>query len=442
MFLEDQEGDSLSSLVEFSTWKWKVLQRRREFFVPLLAAFNLFLWVYLTTLVFRENVTVQIKGVVFTCTQGSGLLALALLLTPRNKSVLKGSFGYKVCILLGLCIFPFIYVVKKFSNNGIFFTQANGAIVSAFVSASWLSCIHHIGLTEMFTWSMSIALMLMWCFFIDADGGEHIMHAPAYVCVAVGCVILAFCSSLVEAEYRHLYALQNEAVERSLNDVTFIEDVASVLRQMGRLLQRVGYDAAASTQSSAVASSLAYTDYLCSSLFGAATQTNTDDDNAKLSARSDVDLTKLFAGAVAKMEGVRGRGCTMYYDPASAEVCINSKKYFLELIFLLLTENGTSSKGPPSFCLFSFQSVNSNLQITIRRTSIESQGAAGANARIRPPGEDGSEASDQSDEAFLQTLVAEKTQTYGSHDSARFRLADRIARKHLKSKVGFHLVRR
>ena len=105
------------------------------------------------------------------------LLVLALLFTPRSKAVLKGSFGYRVCILLGLSIFPFIYSVKQFAQTDLYFSDTNGGIAAAFVSAAWITSIHHVGLTEVFTWTMAISVMLMWCFYMD--GRRHELNAPA-----------------------------------------------------------------------------------------------------------------------------------------------------------------------------------------------------------------------------------------------------------------------
>lgn len=421
MFSEDQSTDSLA---EFSAWKWNHLQRRREFFVPQLAALNLFLWGYITVAVFNNShLSVSTKGVVFTCAQGSGLLVLILLFSRRNKSMLKGNFGYRICILLGLTVFPLVYVLKQFTSTEIFFSRTNGAVMGSFVSAAWITTIHHIGLTEIFTWGTSIALMITWCFYVDSS--DTMSDAPTNIAVVASCLVLSFCSSLLEVEYRNMYNQQNEAVERSLNDVTFIEDMAAVLRQVSRMLQRMGAEKSEPD--------LAHTEYLCCSLFGAATQSAVD-DSGNLSTRSDVELAKLCAGAISRLESVRGRACTTYYDPSSAEVCINSKKYFLEQILLLLCDNTSPKNVPPPFCLYYFQSVNGNLHITIKRTSIETQSAA--NKRDVAQADTSEDSIDyMSEEAFLQTLVAEKSQRNGAYDNARFRLADRIARKHLKSKV-------
>ena len=429
MLLENQSQDNHA---EFSSWKWKVLQRRREFFVPLLATLSLFLWIFLAATFSNSNtVGVSTKGVVLTMTQLTALLVLGLVLTPRHKTVLSGNFGYKICIMLILSVFPLIYTFRKFSSGDNFFSEVNGVIVMSFVSLIWLTCVHHIGLTELSSWAMGIAILLMWLLF--ADGRDNVLNSISLVSISFGCLLLPFCSSLLEAEYRDIYALQNEAVERSLNDVTFIEDVASVLNDMSELLNQVSRIGSLGRASS----KLSHAGYLCSSVFGAAIGRSGEDNDSHNEMRSDVELSTFFAGTIEKMESLLGRGCSMYYDPSSAEVCINTRKHYLEQILLLLAEDSVSVELPPSICLYSFQSVNNNLHIILRRLAPEGQTFGEVVSNKNQSAADGSDEGQRhsTEEAFLQTLVAEKDQKYAVYNTARFRLADRIARKHLKSKV-------
>lgn len=144
----------------FRIWKWRVLRRRREFFLPLLALLSLFTWICLSVVVTRHAVESPVAGVVFACSQTNILFVVAMLVTVRSKILFRGAIGIKCAALILASIFPLLYSIKRLTDMGIYFSPASGAIAAAFLTTAWLAAFHHIGLSDRVSWSASVSLIL------------------------------------------------------------------------------------------------------------------------------------------------------------------------------------------------------------------------------------------------------------------------------------------
>jgi hypothetical protein len=412
----------------FRIWKWRILRRRREFFLPLLALLSLFTWICLSVAVTRHALESPVAGVIFACAQASILFVVAMFVTVRSKILFRGAIGVKCAALILVSIFPLLYSIKHLTSMGIYFSPDSGSTAAAFLTTAWLAAFHHVGLSDRVSWTTSVAMILFWTlYFVDKDSGVNMV---TFAAIIVCCVEVAFVNSLLDAEYFDLYRDQNEVVGIKLNDVSYINDVGITLEDVDKQLEdlQVRFYMATSAPASPSAdkslalnsvSKLQYVHYLCKSLWGAAAADPRD--ASRDMHMTEVGCSELCAEVFGMIESILRRRCPLYFDQKQlGDLSVRTKTGFLKLVLILLTEECMITN---SFCLFSFEKIGGNLQIVIRRISAGSDNS----------GSEGVE--NDSLTSGLGPLLPERRPVELANKTARYRLADRIARKHLGSRV-------
>lgn len=258
----------------------------------------------------------------------------------------------------------------------------------------------------------------------------------AFAAIVVCCLEIAFVNSLLDAEYFDLYRDQNEVVGVKLNDLSYINDVGITLEDVDKLLEdlQLQFNTACSASASSPsadkslalnsASRLQYVHYLCKSLWGAAAAAADLKDPSRdmqHMAMTEVGCSDLCAEVFEVIESILRRRCPLYFDQKQlGDLSVRTKATFLKLVLILLTEECMLAN---SFCLFSFEKISGNLHVVIRRISVGSDNS-------------NSEGDDKASlTSGLRPLLPERRPVDIANKTARYRLADRIARKHLGSRV-------
>ena len=468
----------------FRIWKWKVLRVRRDFFIMFLTSFSLFLWLCLAIpLIRRKEQNTSVAGVILTFSLVNAVYLLALILTSRGKILLRtNSLALRGAILLGLSVYPLLYCIKTLSEQGTALSMQSGVMAGSFITVVWLSSLHHIGFSDRMVWLAAWSLVLMWGIFFTSKMLEAVNYV-SYVSGIVCCLEIAFCHTLQEAEYRELYKIQCEEDVIKLNDVNFTRDIAAALNELinpdlqndpqelqsykqhyyerqglldvvsKSLDSEKGNATLSFTSGRALALEnapyLSHAKHICESLFFAATSGY---ESAKRDRRDEVFCDDLCADVFHTVQGYLNRKCCLYYDHKSAKLLINARRNLLRLVLVLLAEDSMIATAS-SICQFSFENQNQNLHITIRRVSVESYKDIGGSAasiasentnsdlnsdpgELTPNQSQTFSSSQIADPVSLEELMLpERRKVETVYNSARFRLANRIARKHLKTRV-------
>lgn len=407
-------GDLIERFAGFRIWKWKHLLTRRLQFVPVLCGLSLVIWLSLASSSIRNESHIALQSIVFSFSQIYIVFCVALLIIPKTQTLLSGSIGLKISVLILLSVFPLLFCLRHVRE---IWPSTVSDVTASFVTALWLLCVHHLGFPDRMSWVMACALVIMWLAYYITD--IESVTQVVVVTVVIACVVIAYGNSLVEAEYKKMYERENIAAEKkldmNLSDVGLalckIDDDVMTLREQcdNMVRQKVASTASRGInrnllrESDSTAQRLRYS---LSALLMAVSEDPVSDATiiAKLK-RTLFYSTSIGGRHIASGEIVRGagfgkgkslaglcaelfvaceivmdRGCALFYDQSSTDVTILSENDAVRLMLMLIIEDSLrlgliDEPGPPGMVNISVQKQGTEMFLVIRRTLKKSSGS-------------------------------------------------------------------
>jgi hypothetical protein len=432
----------------FRVWKWKHLLSRRQQFVPVLCGVSLVVWLSMASTSVNKEEHVAVQSIVFSFSQIYIVLFVALFMIPQTRTLLRGSIGLKICALIMLSVFPMLFCLRHIKDM---WPSTVCDIAASFVTMLWLMCVHHLGFPDRLSWIMACALIIMWLTYYVADVESYCQ--VVVILIIFGCMTIAYGNSLVEAEYRKMYERENIASEKKLDmnltDVSLalskIDDDLNVLRDqcesmvrqkmtttqsrsINRHLLRESDSTAQHLRYSLSAVMMAVTEHpemindsncisekLNRALLFSASFSGRRTNRADLMAADPGkvrSLASLCAELFVACEVVMDRGCALFYDQSSPDVMIKSSSNAVKLMLMLIIEDTLrlgepEGQIPPGMVNISVQKQGTEIFLVIRRTLLKS------------------------DATVLRMVDIDED----INGSVRLRLAQRIAKTHLGTKL-------